>query len=124
MTPPTLRLELFVTNLTRSARFYQSVMGFHIVKQEPDYISLQLGTIVLGFGLYADLPAGHPAKSPFSERRGLGVEIVIEVDDVAAFLQYVLAQGVPATQLVRRKWGCTDFRLVDPDGYYLRVTSR
>jgi lactoylglutathione lyase len=24
----------------------------------------------------------------------------------------------------QRSWGLRDFRIVDPDGYYLRVTSR
>ncbi len=26
--------------------------------------------------------------------------------------------------LLVRPWGLTDFRVADPDGYYLRITSR
>jgi lactoylglutathione lyase len=54
-----------------------------------------------------------------------GVEIVLEVDDVAAAHERVLAAGYPVEQdLQRRSWGLTDFRLHDPAGYYLRITSR
>lgn len=28
-----------------------------------------------------------------------------------------------AEDLTRRPWGLVDFRLLDPDGYYLRVTE-
>ena len=54
-----------------------------------------------------------------------GVEIVLEVDDVAAAHDRVLAAGYPVEEdLRRRPWGLTDFRLHDPAGYYLRITSR
>jgi uncharacterized glyoxalase superfamily protein PhnB len=59
-------------------------------------------------------------------RRGLGVEIVLEVDDVKSFFEKVKASGYKGvlSPLQQRAWGMTDFRVADPDGYYLRVTSR
>jgi uncharacterized glyoxalase superfamily protein PhnB len=37
----------------------------------------------------------------------------------------VVAAGWPLEQdLQDRPWGLTDFRVIDPAGYYLRVTSR
>jgi lactoylglutathione lyase len=37
----------------------------------------------------------------------------------------VLDSGHPVFELPQqRPWGLWDFRIVDPDGYYLRVTSR
>ncbi|WP_366663858.1 hypothetical protein [Geobacillus subterraneus] len=27
------------------------------------------------------------------------------------------------SELKQQEWGMTDFRLTDPDGYYLRITS-
>jgi len=54
-----------------------------------------------------------------------GVEIVIEVDDLAFEEQRVNASGWPVESPVReRPWGLTDFRVHDPDGYYIRLTSR
>ncbi|WP_350223849.1 hypothetical protein [Rhizobium sp. CNPSo 3490] len=31
--------------------------------------------------------------------------------------------GWPLSALAMQPWGLPDFRLVDPDGYYVRVTS-
>ena len=59
--------------------------------------------------------------------RGVGLEIVIEVDDVdrAHALASLEAErhGGRIDPLRDRPWNTRDFRLVDPDGYYLRVTS-
>jgi uncharacterized glyoxalase superfamily protein PhnB len=53
-----------------------------------------------------------------------GVELVLEVDDVDADHARVSAAGWPlAEPLTHRPWGLRDFRLVDPDGYYWRVTD-
>jgi uncharacterized glyoxalase superfamily protein PhnB len=50
---------------------------------------------------------------------------VLEVDDVAAERDRVVAAGWPLEEdLANRPWGLTHFRIIDPDGYYLRVTSR
>jgi hypothetical protein len=50
---------------------------------------------------------------------------VLEVDDVkAVYKQVQLARHKILSPLARRPWGLTDFRIADPDGYYLRITSR
>jgi uncharacterized glyoxalase superfamily protein PhnB len=51
------------------------------------------------------------------------VEIVLEVPDVDAALEAVERAGCSVVEPLRdRPWGLRDFRLVDPDGYYLRIT--
>ena len=114
-----LRLELFVEDMGESVSFYQRVLGFEVVREERgDYASLRSGKIMLGIGPIAKLPdtGGYFTRSIASQRRGLGVEIVMEVDDDS---------GHPVFEpLQQRPWGLWDFRMVDPDGYYLRVTSR
>jgi lactoylglutathione lyase len=58
-------------------------------------------------------------------RRGPGMEIVVEVDDVEGCQERVASSGHPILEPLRdRPWGLRDFRISDPDGYYLRVTSR
>jgi lactoylglutathione lyase len=50
---------------------------------------------------------------------------VIEVDDVVAERDRVVAAGWPLEEdLQARPWGLTDFRVLDPAGYYLRITDR
>jgi uncharacterized glyoxalase superfamily protein PhnB len=54
-----------------------------------------------------------------------GAELVLEVDDVDAAHQRAAGSGWPiAGGVTEQPWGLRDFRLFDPDGYYVRVTSR
>jgi lactoylglutathione lyase len=74
----------------------------------------------------AKLPeeGGYFGRDIATLRRGLGVEIVIEVDDVDGWRDRVAASGHEILEpLQERPWGLRDFRISDPDGYYLRVTS-
>ena len=52
------------------------------------------------------------------------VEIVLVADDLDAVHGEVVASGWPlSTPMTDQPWGMTDFRLVDPDGIYIRVTA-
>ena len=54
-----------------------------------------------------------------------GAELVLEVDDVDAAHRRAVESGWPLAEgLAEQPWGLRDFRLFDPDGYYVRVTSR
>ncbi len=124
-----LRMELFVDDLDVSVAFYRDVLGFHVLRGAGDYVSLRHGAVVLGLGPVAKLP--EQADGPgFTRQRlridkGAGVEIVLEVDGVqelSALYEHCQAHSTVVEPLQRRPWGLQDFRLVDPDGYYLRVT--
>jgi lactoylglutathione lyase len=123
-----LRLELFVEDMEARIAFYTRVLAFEVVRHEPGgYASLRLGGILLGIGPVAKLPeeGGYFGRDISAHRRGLGVEIVLEVDDVDGRRDRVAASGHPIFEpLQDRPWGLRDFRISDPDGYYLRITSR
>jgi lactoylglutathione lyase len=122
-----VRFELFVREMGVAVGFYTGVMGFELLREEPGYSSLRRGEVILGLGSISKLPAegGYFTRDIAEHRRGLGVEIVLEVDDLDAYHARVLASGYPISEpLQERPWGLRDFRVVDPDGYYLRVTSR
>jgi uncharacterized glyoxalase superfamily protein PhnB len=54
----------------------------------------------------------------------VGVELVLEVDDLRAERARVAEAGWPVVEeITERPWGLADFRLLDPDGYYWRVTT-
>jgi lactoylglutathione lyase len=124
-----LRIELFVEDLDVSVTFYRDVLGFQVVRRTDDYVSIRHGAVVLGVGPVAKLPE-HTDGPGFSRRRldidkGAGVEIVLEVDSVeelSALHEHCQARGTVVEELQQRPWGLRDFRLVDPDGYYLRIT--
>ncbi|MBI1199910.1 MAG: hypothetical protein GC203_18785 [Phenylobacterium sp.] len=53
------------------------------------------------------------------------MEPVVVVEDAAALHARAAAHGgAETTAQVARPWGLTDFRVVDPDGYYPRITGR
>ncbi|WP_035903792.1 VOC family protein [Knoellia subterranea] len=116
----TLRIELFPSDVERSAAFCAS-LGFAIsgLGDEPvAYAVARLGAVSIG--LCRAQPVNPAARAVPS-----GTEIVIDVDDVDATWNAVVARGVdPAEDLVDRPWGLRDFRVHDPDGYYRRFTNR
>ena len=122
----TLRLELFVDDLPTSMDFYHRVLRFETAEGQTDgYTSITNGKVQLGLNLRSNLPDDHPIQSRSKERPGRGVEIVLEVNDIEEMYQYVITQNWPVSdQLQHQPWGLTDFRVLDPDGYYLRITSR
>jgi lactoylglutathione lyase len=123
----TLRLELFVTDMEKSIDFYTNALGFERMKGQPDYAPVRSGSVLIALGPAAGLPKKHHFNPEIQNgRRGLGVEIVLEVDDVKSCFEKVKASGYKGvlTPLQKRPWGTTDFRVADPDGYYLRITSR
>jgi lactoylglutathione lyase len=127
--PPgmSLRLELFVSDLEKSGDFYTKVLGFERLKEDADYLPVRSGSVLIGLSPAATLKNKHYFNPELQkDRRGLGTEIVLEVDDVRAFFEKVKASGYKkiSSPLSKKSWGATDFRIVDPDGYYLRITSR
>nr|CAA9322679.1 MAG: hypothetical protein AVDCRST_MAG46-921 [uncultured Nocardioidaceae bacterium] len=52
-----------------------------------------------------------------------GTEIVLEVADVRAERDWVAGQWPLEEDLVARPRGLVDFRVLDPAGYYLRLTD-
>lgn len=120
-------VELHVPEFARVKDFYLP-LGFRVSREEsadPGYLVLTLGRNELAFWPGSPAVAAHSffGRFPADTPRGVGVEIVIEVDDVWA--TYERARGVaPAVAAPRlRAWGSRDFRLEDPFGYYLRVTD-
>jgi len=125
-----LRIELFVEDVERSLAFYATALGLRpAAGYDPQgYVPVSAGGVRIGLQRRTALPPGHHFRpSHFTGPRGVGVEIVVEVDNIeAAFtraLDAAVTQGGQVESLTARPWGQTDFRLIDPDGYYVRVTS-
>ncbi len=123
----TLRIELFVSDLEKSVDFYTQVLGFERLGGEADYVPVCSGSVLIGLSPAAGLRKQHYFNPELQTgRRGLGAEIVLEVDDIDDYFKKVNASGYKniVSPLRQQSWGLTDFRVADPDGYYLRITSR
>jgi catechol 2,3-dioxygenase-like lactoylglutathione lyase family enzyme len=126
-----LSFELAVDDLQRSVDFYRDVLGLTPPPDQPldGYIPLWGGAVTIGISLFSALPASHHlARGGPVVPRGVGAEIVLEVRDVDAAYETALrhadARGGRIEAIEDRTWGLQDFRVIDPDGYYLRITSR
>jgi len=120
----TLRFEIFPRDLDTAVDFYVRVLGFRVTKDERDdpeaYVAMQRGSVQVGALLQHEVP-----RYPADRRPPVGVELVLEVDDVTAERNRVVTAGWPLEEdLQHRSWGLTDFRILDPAGYYLRITDR
>lgn len=119
----TLRVEVFSADLTATADFYVRVLGFTVARDErsadPPYLALLRDAVLIG-------AAGRPPVADRAARRPpTGVELVLEVDDLTTERARVAGAGWPVVdEVAPRPWGLRDFRLLDPDGYFLRVTER
>jgi len=117
---PTLRVELFPGDLDASLAFYEA-LGFELRGRKdgpPRYASIHWGGVRIGM---VESEPMHPVVRSIPA----GTEIVIEVDDIEVLRDNVVAKGISlAEDLQHREWGLTDFRVTDPDGYYLRFTAR
>jgi lactoylglutathione lyase len=117
-----LRCEIFPSDLDRTLRFYVDVLCFDVVRDERQaetpYLALRRGDVRLGAVARAPITAAEARRPP------LGVELVLEVDDVDAEHDRISVTTWPMTEsLTLRPWGLKDFRVVDPDGYYWRITE-
>lgn len=118
-----VRLEVFPDDLDAFVDFYTRVLGFRVADDRRatswPYVAVERGGVRIGaVRAWRDVePAARAVPA--------GVEIVLEVDDVRAEYDAVVASGWPVAEDLReRPWGLTDFRVFDPAGHYLRVTGR
>ena len=123
--PTRLQINLAVKNLQMARTFYIETFGFTELSNNPCYILLRRDLLILG--LKTDELLLHPdvGEEPIESLvRGVGVEIVLEIPEVDKFYTRLQQAGVPIHEpLKEQPWGATDFRILDPEGYYWRITS-
>ena len=120
-----LQVNLAVHEMDRMVQFYVHTLGFKQMVMNPGYVLLHRGALIIG--LKTDDLLWHPAltEQPRDEViRGIGVELVLEVSDIEQFYTHIQQAGITIQEpLTDRPWGVKDFRILDPEGYYWRVTS-
>jgi lactoylglutathione lyase len=109
-------------DLETTVHFYVELLGFCLVRDERTaenaYVAVERGHVRLGAAARPEVDDREMRRPP------LGVELVLEVDDVDFERRRVAAANWPVTEeLMIRPRGLRDFRLLDPSGYYWRITS-
>ncbi len=128
-------MELFVSNLEDSVAFYQGVLEFQVGLERQVMYRGQLlrhtpvwnGPVIIGLGLLACLsPEHHLRRAGLNAARGVGVEFCLYMEDgrLDAYYERVTRECPARVEpLVVQPWGARDFRVADPDGYYVRVST-
>ncbi len=110
-------LFLEVNNLEESLRFYTSVLGFEVTKQdlksEPPMATLRAGALRIKLAQHLETML----------RRGRGVNFFLGVDDVDGYFSRLRDRGVEVNAPTNEGWGGRFITLEDPDKYrYFFVT--
>jgi catechol 2,3-dioxygenase-like lactoylglutathione lyase family enzyme len=116
------KFELFVNDVDASTRFYET-LGFRMAhrKETDGYTTLERDGVVVAL---SPLPRWLPLRwLGFLRLPPLGTEIVLYPDDLEAARAALLDGGWAPGEIQRQPWGQRDFRVRDPDGYYVRVSE-
>lgn len=116
---------LNVDDFRRSLDFYQNKLGFEVAfvsEQEGGVAGLRLGDVnVL---LHSDKVVGPPYLRR-DERRGAGLILYFEVDNVDGYHEVLKRTGVEITVPPKdQEYGLRTMYLSDPDGYFLGFAHR
>jgi len=121
--------EIEVSDFARSLHFYVAVIGFTVLYDRPErpfaYLTLGAAHIMIEHG--GSWMTG-PLETPF----GRGLNLQIDVPDVAALAERLAARSWPLFRPIEDAWyrrgteliGARECVVQDPDGYLLRFAQR
>lgn len=118
-----LRIEVFVDDVDVFVDFYTRVLGFSLFEDRRGHESPYVSVLRDGVRVGAVLAWGAVDKR--DRNVPTGAELVLEVDDLDGEYARVAASGwTTEGPVTPQSWGLSDFRLLDPDGYYWRITTK
>ncbi len=124
-------IELHVPDFEIAKDFYRR-FGFEVVweKKPVDdkrewYLLIRNENNTIGFwpGNEEVYNQTYFKNFPKETKRGYGVEVVIELNNIEELYNKVKGQAKIVGELKVRHWGLKDFRVEDPFGFYLRFTE-
>jgi len=124
-------LELHVPDFDIAKNFYQK-LGFQVVwEKRPEgelrkwYMVMKLCEAIFGFypGNEEVWNQTYFKNFPKDTKRGYGVEIVIEIENIDELYDQAKQFANIVGELQLKHWGLKDFRIEDPFGYYIRFTE-
>ncbi|MBM3205872.1 hypothetical protein FJZ41_03445 [Candidatus Shapirobacteria bacterium] len=119
-------IELHVKSFKGLREYYQN-LGFEILFDSPgNYLVLAKGKAILNFwgdgGRYPDQPYFKKWRGTKS-KSGYNVEIIIPVANIKKYYSEIKDKVKVVDELKHKRWGADDFRIEDPNGFYIRFTE-
>lgn len=123
--PGFIFVELETRKIDQYIEFFNKVANFKLLRREGNFALLQTNVGQLLLMSPDDLPNNHPFYGKVTGRsQGVGVEIGIVVKNLNQAFEAAKKSGWEiSSDIINRRWGLHDFRILSPDGYYLRFTE-
>jgi lactoylglutathione lyase len=121
--PPVVasKFEFFVHDVADSRKFY-AALGFSVAHMKTDgYSTLTSGSTVIAL---TPLPWWLPVHwFGFLRYPPVGTEVVLYSAHLESSKAALKERGYSPGEIRLQPWGHRDFRITDPDGYYIRVSE-
>jgi lactoylglutathione lyase len=120
------RIEFFVNDIEKSVFFYQNLLKLELSQQGEKSVSFISDESFLLLTSIEALDDNHYFKKHNFAKMGGGVEFIIITDQVEEVYKNIKQKNPNSIEsdLKLQAWGMLDFRVIDPDGYYIRVSSK
>lgn len=121
----TVGIELHVEDFEPVRDFYTNI-GFEIIFDSPgNYLTIRKNKVILNFwgdgGRFEDQP--YFKQFSKSTKKGFAVEIIVPVNNIEDYYNQIKGEVDIVSNLKVKRWGASDFRIVDPNGFYIRFTN-
>ena len=114
--------EIYVKSLEASERFYE-LLGMKTSRKQSDFVVMISEGIKIHLCPIEDCP-DYLISVDCSKIVGSRVEFCFVTDQIDSLYNSLISNKVVIhEELQERPWGKKDFRVIDPDGAYIRITT-
>lgn len=119
-------MELYVKDIEKSLKFYQEIIGLELFGRNERSGRFNYDCFSLLITSERILDDNHYFRTNAkSDIKGNGFELIIVVDELEKVYQRCLNQNYPIeVEVEKYPWDMRGFKVADPDGYFLRITSK
>ncbi|AUD21748.1 lactoylglutathione lyase [Bacillus sp. HBCD-sjtu] len=118
------RVKLYVNDIEKSLLFYEEVIGLKLYKRNMHAVRFNHDQFSLLLASDSTLNENHYFYAR-KERKGNGFELIIVVDRIEDVYERCKEKRCTIQEEIQTyPWEMRGFKVVDPDGYFLRVTSK
>jgi lactoylglutathione lyase len=119
------RVELYVKDIEKSLKFYQNIVGLELYGRNERCGRFNYDCFSLLITSESILADSHYFNRGKSDIKGNRFELIIVVDELEKVYQRCLDNNYPIeVEVEQYPWDMRGFKIVDPDGYFLRITSK
>ena len=109
--------EYFVSDLSRSVRFWKDELGCRVLRQDANFAGLVFEDAHI---MLATAHSDAIARWLDSGPRGVGMHVRFMAKDLDDLYRRLVNNGVPIVSAIAdRPYGLRDFIIADPDGFQL-----